>query len=193
MGEVARFQEEGQPVARAKSALRAEWLILNVGQKMKDVTKLTPADFRAHPIWKFSDSDESNETAVEPVKKLPVRSLAGSLAGVEVTLACGEKVAAFLGNIEVDQPKPTEHFLTLSVFGDRGEIFHLSRYHDFDHHERGPDALAAFLKMQKEEVFPVSWDVRHLVSGAPAAVYGQILAEPRERLSRAHLIALAIP
>jgi hypothetical protein len=160
---------------------------------MKDVTKLTPADFRAHPVWKFSDSDEPSETAVEPVKKLPMKSLAGALAGVEVTLACGKKVPAFLGNIEVDQPKPTEHFLTFSVFGERGEIFHLSRYHDFDYQDHGPDALAAFLKMKKEEIFPIAWDVRHLVSGAPAAVHGQILSEPRERLSRAHLIALAVP
>jgi hypothetical protein len=160
---------------------------------MKDVTKLTPADFRAHPVWTFSDTDESDETAVAPVKKLPVQSLAGALAGVDVTLACGKKVVAFLGNIEVDQPKPTEHFLTLSVFGDRGEIFHLSRYHDFDYQELGPDALAVFLKMKKEEVFPISWDVSHLVSGAPAAVRGQILAEPRERLTRAQIIALAVP
>jgi hypothetical protein len=160
---------------------------------MKDVTKLTPADFRAHPVWTFSGSDEPSETTVEPVKKLPVKSLAGALVGVEVTLACGKKVAAFLGNIEVDQPKPTEHFLTLSVFGERGEIFHLSRYHDFDYQDHGPDALAAFLKMKKEEIFPITWDVRHLVSGAPTAVHGQILSEPRERLSRAHLIALAVP
>jgi hypothetical protein len=160
---------------------------------MKDVTKLTPADFRSHPVWKYSDSDEPSETTVEPVKKLPVKSLAGALAGAEVTLACGKKAAAFLGNIEVGQPKSTEHFLTLSMFGVRGEIFHLSRYHDVDYARRGPDVLAAFLKMKKEEVFPISWDVRHLVSGAPAAAHGEILSEPRERLSRAHLIALAVP
>jgi len=160
---------------------------------MKDVTKLTATDFRVRPVWKYSGSDSPSETAVEPVKNLPVKSLSGALAGVEVTLACGRKVAAFLGNIEIDQPKSTEHFVTLSIFGERGDIFHLARYHDFDYQERGPDALVAFLKMKKEEVFPISWDVRHLVTGTPSATSGEIPVEPRERLSRAHLIALSIP
>jgi hypothetical protein len=178
---------------RAHSTLARACLIGSVGRNMKDVAKITPADFQAHAVWKFTGRNDPSETAVEPVKKLPAKSLGGALAGVEVTLAYGKKVAAFLGNIDVEQPRSTEHFITLSVFGEHGEIFHLARYHDVDFAERGPEALAAFLKMKKEEVFPISWDARHLVLGAPSAAHGQILAEPRKRLSKAHLIALAVP
>jgi hypothetical protein len=38
----------------------------------------------------------------------------------------------------------------------------MARYHDIDSDTRGPDALAAFLKMKKEEIFPITWDIRQL-------------------------------
>ena len=160
---------------------------------MKDVTQLTVSDLREHPVWRFTGGDQPSETAVSPVKKLPVTSLTGSLVGCEVRLASGTKMMALLGNIDATNARLTEHFLTLSVYGGDGVVFHLARYHDFDAGERGPDALAAFLKMKKEEVFPIEWDVRSVVTGLPAALRGKIEASPKERLTIAEIIALAVP
>jgi len=160
---------------------------------MKDVSQLTSADLREHPVWRFTGGDEPSETAVRALKKLPVKSLTGSLVGCEVRLACGKKMMALLGNLDVEKARLTEHFLTLSIYRDDGEIFHMARYHDFDSSERGPDALAAFLKMKKEDIFPIAWDVRHLVIGAPNGLHGLVEAVPKERLTRAQIIALAVP
>lgn len=160
---------------------------------MKDSSQLTSADLREHPVWRFTGSDEPSETSVRPVWKLPVKSLVGSLVGCEVRLAGGKKMMALLGNLDVEQARLTEHFLTLSVYREDGEIFDLARYHDPDSSERGPDAMAAFLGMRKEEIFPIAWDVRHLVVGGPGALSGLIEATPRERLTRAQIIALAVP
>src|SRR4051812_18481550 len=109
---------------------------------MKDVSQLTSADLREHPVWRFAGSDQPSETAVRPLKKLPARSLTGSLVGCEVRLACGKKIIALLGNLDVEKAHLTEHFLTFSIYREDGEIFHMARYHDFDSSERGPDALA---------------------------------------------------
>jgi hypothetical protein len=160
---------------------------------MKDISHLTPADLREHPVWRFTGSDQPSETSVRPLKKLPVKSLTGSLVGCEIRLACGKKVMALLGNLDVEKARLTEHFLTLSVYRDDGKVFDMARYHDVDARERGPDALAAFLKMKKDEVFPIVWDARHLVAGAPSALCGVIEASPKEQLTRAEIIALAVP
>ena len=99
---------------------------------------------------------------------------------------------ALLGNIDATNPRLTEHFLTLSVYRGDGAVFHMARYHDHDSGERGPDALAEFLKMKKEEVFPITWDVRQYAVGDPAALHGKIEVTPKERLTRAQVIALAV-
>ena len=59
--------------------------------------------------------------------------------------------------------------------------------------ERGPDALARFLGLPLAEVFPIAYDVSAIVQGAQDSVQGHVLAEPRVRLTRAELIALAVP
>jgi len=160
---------------------------------MKDVSQLTASDFRDHPIWRFTSSDTPSETAVVPLKRLPAKSVAAAIVGCEVELASGKRVMAFLGNLKPANPRLSEHFLTLSIFRDDGALFHMARYHDYDADERGPKALAEFLKMKEDEVFPITWNVRHLVVGEPVALHGKIEAEPKERLTRAQVIALAVP
>ena len=115
---------------------------------MKEVSQLTVSDLREYPVWRFTGSDEPSELAVRPVKKIPVQSLTASLVGTDVRLASGKKLMALLGNLDVEKARLTEHFLTLSVYRDDGMVFHLARYHDHDFGERGPDALATFLKMK---------------------------------------------
>jgi hypothetical protein len=160
---------------------------------VKHVSQLTPADLRQCPVWRFTGGDEPCEASVRPVKKIPVKSLTGSLVGCEVRLASGKRMMALLSNIDADNARLTEHFLTLSLYRADGELFHMARYYDLDSRRRGPSALAAFLKMKKKEIFPIVWDVRHLAIGAPDALHGLIEASPKERLTRAQIIMLAVP
>jgi hypothetical protein len=104
------------------------------------------------------------------------------------------QVWALIGNIDVKSPRLTEHFLTLSI--DRGgRWFALARYHDYDYDysARGPEALSRFLGLNIDQVFPLYFDVRRYVQGDAAALANSIPKEPRERLSRSDIIALAVP
>jgi hypothetical protein len=113
-------------------------------------------------------------------------------SGTEVKLANGGSCWATICNVDVTNARLTEHFLTLSVIRD-GRWFHLARYHDFDHAERGPEALARFLELPVDQVFPITCDVTRYARGDAAALHGQIRKAPRERLTRSEVIALAVP
>jgi len=154
---------------------------------------LTEEDFAESPVWRFTNSDSPDETQVTPVRRLPVKRVDGCIVGCQIHLANRTVLRGFLGNLDTTSARLTEHFLSLSVFRSDGAVFHLARYHDFDATERSPIALAAFLGLPLEAVFPITYDVSSSVIGSSAVVRGVITAEPRERLTRAEVIALAVP
>lgn len=159
---------------------------------MKPIEALEESDLQAHAVWQYANVDGANETLVRPIRRLPVTRLSGRVVATRVRLANGTCVWGLLGNIDETNPRLTEHFLTLSVLQDK-RWFTLARYHDFDHTENGPDALARFLGLPVDEVFPIAYDIRQHVKADPAALAGLIPKEPRERLLRSELIALAVP
>jgi hypothetical protein len=101
-------------------------------------------------------------------------------------------VWSFLGNIDTSNPRLTEHFLTISIEFN-GKWFHLARYHDYDFADRSPAKLATFLGKEVDSVFPISYDIRSFAEGEPYALTGTIEKEPQERLTRAEIIAMAVP
>ena len=151
---------------------------------IKPVELLSGADLQAHHVWQYINQDEHGETLVRPVKRVPVATLSGRVVGAEVRLANSACVWALLGNVDVGDARLTGHFLMLSVLRD-GRWFALSRYHDFDYAKNGPEALAGFLGLSVDEVFPIAYDIRAYATGEPAALVGIIPKEPSERLSRA--------
>lgn len=160
--------------------------------EIKTAESLSISDLKKHPVWEFVNIDEIGETAVRPIKKLPSKSTVGRLIGVEVVLANGVKQWSMLGNVKSANPTLNQHFITLSVLR-QGKWFHLSRYHDIEYSKFGPSKLAAFLHLNVDEVFPISYDITHLVEGDSAVLIGKILEEPKEKLSRAQIIGLAVP
>jgi hypothetical protein len=160
-------------------------------ENIKPAESLTVADFEAHPVWEFLNDDEIGETMVRPVEKLPVESLNNSVIGTQVRLANGLKLWGLFGNFDVTNPRATQHFLALSIERS-GKWFHLARYFDFDFTTRGPEALARFLGLSVDDVFPITVDVRRYVQGNPAALTAIVLKEPQERLTRAELAAMAV-
>lgn len=158
----------------------------------KRVEDLNEADLAAHPVWQYVNSDERGETLVRPIKKMPVKNMTGKEVASRVTLANGSTPWALIGNIDVTNPRLTEHFLTLSILRD-GQWFTMARYHDFDAAERGPDALAEFCGLKLADVFPICYDISHVTLGESSVLVGKIEKEPRERLTRAQIIALAVP
>jgi hypothetical protein len=161
-------------------------------ENVKSVDSLRVLDLQAHAVWQYANREGSDETAVRPVKHVPVANLTGKVVGTQVQLANGEHVWALIGNVDASNPRLTEHFLTLSIERD-GRWFTLSRYHDLDYAENGPEALATLFGLPVEDVFPISYDIRKYAKGDAAALSGQIRKEPRERLSRAEIIAMAVP
>jgi hypothetical protein len=158
-------------------------------ENIKPAESLTVIDFKAHPVWAFLNDDEIGETMVKPVEKLPVESLDNRVIGAQVRLANGSRVWGSFGNFDVTNPRATQHFLDLSI--ERGgKWFYLARYHDVDFAARGPAALARFLGLDVDDVFPITVDVRRYVRGDPNALTAIVLKEPQEKLTEAELHAL---
>jgi hypothetical protein len=162
-----------------------------MNEKPKQIESLQVSDFAVHPVWRLTHGEDEDELAVRPVLEIPVADLDLKLVGTRVQLANGTYVWALIGNIDSADARQTGHFLTLSVERD-GSWFHLARYHDIHYHRSGPAALAKFLDLRIEEVFPIAYDLRPYSKGDVAALTGQIGLEPRERLSRAELISMAV-
>jgi hypothetical protein len=158
----------------------------------KHVEDLKISDLERFPVWEYANSDSAGETLVKPVRRLPVKSLKGKIVGVQVQLSNGQKNWAIIGNVDVDNPRLTEHFITLSLECN-GEWFTLARYHDFDYQQNGPEALAVFLKIKIEKIFPILYDLTGYSLGEKSALVGSILREPREKLSRSEIMGLAVP
>ena len=162
-----------------------------VSTRSRPVSDLRPRDLEACPLWRFV-GDMPDETWVVPVKARRVSELAGTLVGTRVRLANGRRRWALVGNVDIKNARRTEHFLTLSLFV-QGGWFHLARYHDLDVAKRGPRALAAALGRPVDQIFPIAYDLRPCVRGDVPALVGSVTSEPRKRLSRSAIIALAVP
>jgi hypothetical protein len=161
---------------------------------MKPADQLSPADFTEHCVWEFGDDTEAeltDETYMRPVATLPVTTLASRLVGTQLTLANGQQVFGMLGNIDLADPISTEHFLALTVF-NRGERFDLARYHDVDYGRRDAVALAAFLVLPLNSVFPIRYDITGVAVGNSDCLRRSIPAVPISRLSQEDLIGLAL-
>jgi hypothetical protein len=159
---------------------------------MKPVESLTVQDLVQYPVWRYATADERGETMVRPVLKYPVSTLQGKLVGVQVHLANTAPVWAIIGNVDVNNARLTEHFITISLFA-KDRWLRLARYHDRDYSDNGPTALSRSIGLRVDEVFPIVYDIRMYAKGESAALAGQIRETPRERLSRAEIIGLAVP
>ncbi len=158
----------------------------------KPVSALQVSDLRRWPVWQYTNALAVDETMVRPVRQVPVKTLAGRIAGVELVLANGAPVWALIGNVDLRDRRMTEHLLTLSV--ERGGAwFAMARYHDFDAELRGPAALAQFLGLSVDDVFPMTYDLRGIALGDVAVLQGLIQKEAKECLSRAEIITMAVP
>jgi hypothetical protein len=160
--------------------------------KTVPIKSLQVSDLEKHSVWQFAIDERADDTAVRPVTRLPVSTLAGKIVGTRVRLANGEYRWGIVSNLDARNPEMNEHFLALSMERN-GRWFHLARYFDSDYGVRGPKSLARFLGFPVDDVFPICYDVRKCVKGHPAALAGSILREPRVRLTRAEIIGMAVP
>lgn len=155
----------------------------------KTIDSLSVSDIQATPVWKFC---RGGEMAIEPVTKIPCMTLNGRIVGTQVELADGTLVWALLGNIDTENPAFSKHFMTLSIESG-GSWFHLARYHDDDYDERGPAKLSKWLNKPLDQVFPIAYDIRHVFKGESVTLKGKIEKEPSGQLTRAEIIAMAVP
>jgi hypothetical protein len=155
----------------------------------KTIDTITVGDIEEHPVWRFRSG---GDTTIEPILRLPCTTLNGRIVGTQVALVDGTIVWALLGNIDTTNHEFSKHFLTLSVEFE-GDWFHLARYHDYDYDKRGPAQLSEFLRKPIDQIFPITYDIRPVFKGDFAALRGKIEKEPSVRLTRAEIIAMAVP
>jgi len=152
--------------------------------------KLTVEDFRRHPIWKFTNTDD-DETAVQPIDSVPAFELGGCLIGTIFVLHNNISVPGMLSNIDLRNANKTRHLIGLKVFhSDR--VFHLAHYSEVDYLERSPDRLAEFLNLSVDDIFPIAYDISHLAVGDMSILKGVYPKEPERRLTEDEIFRLAL-
>ena len=156
------------------------------------VDDIRGGDLIDHPVWTIKSRRTKTDFEVTPVKRLPCKSLDNKLVFVPVCLACGDTYWGMFSNVDISDEKLTRHFITFSLL--KGEKWiHLARYFDADYRKRGPAALAKQLKMELNDVFPISYDLSDIVSNPPNWLSGNIPSSPSEKLSLDEIVALAVP
>ena len=166
-------------------------------QSKKPVDQLTADDLIAFPVWEYTNDDgdgrgDQDETWVRPVCGLPIATAENRVIGTRVRLANGLAPLALLGNVDLASREKTAHFLAISFFGTKGLTFDLERYHDVDASQRSPEALAAFLKLRVEDVFPIEYDISQLVLADEHLARGVVNVQPSVTLTDDQLTALAM-
>lgn len=158
----------------------------------KLVDELTERDASQYSVWRFLNDDSVGELVVSPIKRLPVKDLSGKVVLTLVRLANGEKIYAMFGNIYVENPELTKHFMTIS-FLKNNSWFHLARYHDHEYSSRGAGELASFLELKESDIFPIEYDIAFAVKKFSPILSGKYFEKPEKMLTRAEIIALAVP
>jgi hypothetical protein len=104
----------------------------------------------------------------------------------------GSSVWAIIGNLDIKNAQKNEQFVLLSI-ERKGKWFRLERYFDFKYREHGREALARFLGLSVDEAFPIAYDVRKYAKEEANALASTVPKKPRVRLTKAELVALAVP
>lgn len=156
----------------------------------KTVDQITVSDLKKWPVWEFCNDDIPDETAMSPIKQLPVDHLNGRVVACEMTLANGNQIIGSISNIDVRNLRATQQFLFVVIHKD-DKKFPLARYFDSDP-KHSPAELAKFLKLSINDVFPISYDISKFVKAPMDIVKGQIPAVPYEKLSREELLQLTM-
>jgi len=165
-------------------------------KKARPLYGIPPDEILHHKVWEF-DLDEENyapeqdEAWVCPVCTLPVSSLENRVVVTQVMLANGESAVAVLSNVDLDDPRATREFITISV--EKGRAwFHLARYFDAEYKNYGPEELANFIGLSVEEVFPIRYDISDVAMGSGEVVRGEVNAEPLEKLTDEERMSLVL-
>jgi hypothetical protein len=159
----------------------------------RPLADLCSADLDACPVWQYSlrDSRDPSDPLLVPVNRIPSRNPLGKLFAVELALRGGQRVWGLVGGVNARDARLTQHMATLALHRN-SKWFLLARYHDPDYSTRGPAQLADFLGIPVEDVFPIAFDVAHLVEGSPEALRGTVERDPVGRLDEAGLIDLVL-
>ncbi len=140
--------------------------------------QIGPRILAQQPVWEFINEDDHplGETAMQPVKKLPTKKFDGCIFGTNVVFADGTRIPASISDLNFGGPSYRHHFRSLTIFA-HGKRFHLAKYFQIWFEKEGPDALARFLKKKTDDVFPITYDISHLVIGPKDVIRGQFFAK----------------
>ncbi len=135
-------------------------------------------DALAHPVWRYKGEDTllpgEDEGWVEPVKADFVDDAYGHFFATSVTLADGSSETVLVGNTEPLDPQYNEQ-VQFFVFFRPGQQF---RWHPVEH---SGIALAQFLGLEPQHVFPFSFSILRYLIGDPRALERAVRARGNSR------------
>lgn len=164
----------------------------------KPIWKVTEAEFRRHPLWKYTLDERPNEdeTWATPIRFgiLPRLSskLPAALAAVatDLKLANGKTCFGILTELSRNR-ELREHCLNVHVFAE-GALVSLIGYYSPDAPPNRVEAFAQALKLSVRETFPISYDVSRFFGGPSHLWKGEIHEQPSAPLSESEFIELIV-
>lgn len=152
---------------------------------LKDFEDLTVADLHQFPVWKFAD-DGTSEFQIEPLSAKSYPDLGSLIIGSELRFQDGTSHCSIFQNVSYGGPSVNDHLLTCTIWN--GEVWlPLSRYHDFDVDDFGPQQLATAFSRQVSDIFPMTYDLRPPLNSAADGLVGRVLAEPIFRFEKSEI------
>jgi len=168
----------------------------------KPTDKLTPNDWKKHPVWTFDLDNETkpgrDETWMVPLKKLPATDLRNCGCNGNAKLACGLPVTVVLWSVklksDLDEDELWKNFARLRSAAGRAPLSNALQYGIWvkdrwwltereggfmslgDYKKRDPNELAQALGLDIDKVFPINYDISSVAVGPDTIVRGKLLA-----------------
>jgi hypothetical protein len=133
----------------------------------KAASTLTLEDALAHPVWRYKEEEAllpgEDESWVEPVDVDTVADAYGHFFVTSAKLANGTSETVLVGSTEPLDPQYNEQVQFFVFFRPGQQI----RWHPI---EQPGVALAQFLGLEPQHVFPFKFDIRRYLVGDPSAL-----------------------
>jgi hypothetical protein len=143
---------------------------------LRTFNQITEDEMLLYPVWEYIMGINNDDGfALQPTINYPVHDLLVNEVFTKVTMANGGKYWGMIGGVSFYNKKETldEMFLALHVNGKR---FSLGRKYERQAERNCIELgkLKAEVQLNKDEIFPIEYDVSMYVMGSPDALKGFI-------------------
>ena len=158
----------------------------------RPLNEITATELLTAPAWSYTPSKDGR-VWLKPVGSKRLRTFNNRMVTCQFHTPSGEAIWGLVEGIHPDLPLFSKHWRKAYLLRSDGKWFELARYHDYNWSTKGPERCAYFFRSTVHAMFPLRFDISHLSATASSSLVGVFESDPKDRLPRAEIIALAVP